>query len=225
MNKVFISDIFASYQGEGLFVGEKHIFVRFSLCNLNCIYCDEKASKLKGSEFEIDKVISKIRKLSEKEYTNIISFTGGEPLLYSDAIKKIINSLGSNYKYLIETNGVLYKEMKKIINIVDIISMDIKLPQYCNKILWKEHYNFLQISEQKVYVKVVVGRDVKIKDFRKAVLLVSKVCNRIPFFIQPISSQSLSFDIEFFDKLYRVAREKLENIRFLPQIHKLLKIK
>ncbi len=225
MDNVLVSDVFASYQGEGFYVGEKHIFVRFSLCNLNCSYCDEPASRLKGKEIDIKKLANQIKRLSAKNSTNTISFTGGEPLLYYRQIKELISILGKKYRYLLETNGTLYENLKEIINLIDIISMDIKLPQYCGKKLWKEHYKFLKISKDKVYVKVVVGKDIKLKDFKKAVLLVSKICNKIPFFIQPDSSEMNNIDIKFIDRLYKIAKRYLYNVRYLPQLHKLLNIK
>ena len=32
--QAFVSDIFSSVQGEGVYVGERHLFIRFSGCNL-----------------------------------------------------------------------------------------------------------------------------------------------------------------------------------------------
>ena len=39
--KANIVEIFSSIQGEGLYIGERHLFIRFKDCNLNCTYCDE----------------------------------------------------------------------------------------------------------------------------------------------------------------------------------------
>ena len=39
-----ISEIFFSIQGEGLYCGQKQVFLRFAGCNLACVYCDESAS-------------------------------------------------------------------------------------------------------------------------------------------------------------------------------------
>jgi organic radical activating enzyme len=222
-----VFEIFSSYQGEGLFVGQKQIFVGFSGCNLECSYCDEKASKKSGSMKSMLWVVDRIKKLSRRESIRVVSLTGGEPLLYSDFIKCLIEKLGNGFLYMLETNGVLHKELKKIIGYIDTVSMDIKFPQYCGRELWDEHEKFLKISSAKdVYVKVVVARDIKISDFKKAVLTVYSVSDKIPFFIQPVTENgNVSYNIDFIDMLYEIASKKLLDVRFLPQIHKILKIK
>jgi organic radical activating enzyme len=220
MNEIKISEIFSSYQGEGLYVGEKQVFVRFYGCNLKCIYCDEDKKKYKV--YDLKKVISEIKKLSKKSGSYTISFTGGEPLLYADDIVGLVRKL-KGYKFLLETNGVLYKELKKIIKFIDIVSMDIKLPRYTGKDFFNEHFEFLKVSKDKVYVKVVVGNDVNVDDFKKSVDIVQRVSKNIPFFIQPIWGRKINFKL--IDKLCYMALKKLNNVRFLPQVHKLMGVK
>ena len=38
--KRYLSEIFSSIQGEGPYAGERHLFVRFSECHRDCIFCD-----------------------------------------------------------------------------------------------------------------------------------------------------------------------------------------
>lgn len=225
--KAPVYDIFSSYQGEGLFVGQKQIFLRFSGCNLNCLYCDENASRGRGITKDTSETAEEIVKLSKKDHINVISLTGGEPLLYTDFIKNLIQDLGIDFNYLIETNGVLYNSLMELIDLIDTVSMDIKFPQYSGKELWEEHTKFLRISKNKnLYVKVVVGSEIKISDFKKAVMIVSSVSPKIPFYIQPVTlNGNVLFDINFIDKLYRIASSELGDVRFLPQIHKIIKIK
>ena len=45
METAFIKEIFTSVQGEGFFIGEKQIFIRFCGCNLKCDYCDTNFEK------------------------------------------------------------------------------------------------------------------------------------------------------------------------------------
>ncbi|HXQ24039.1 MAG TPA: hypothetical protein VN812_20325, partial [Candidatus Acidoferrales bacterium] len=40
MKPGYLSEIFASFQGEGAHVGRRHLFVRLAGCNMRCRYCD-----------------------------------------------------------------------------------------------------------------------------------------------------------------------------------------
>ena len=60
--KAPIIEIFSSFQGEGLLIGERQIFVRFAGCNLDCNYCDTKNSKSEssGKLMSVEEVCSEI---------------------------------------------------------------------------------------------------------------------------------------------------------------------
>ena len=60
-NKVKIKEIFASIQGEGIFVGVKQIFVRFCRCNLACKYCDTDFSS-NYKEYSVDELVDYINR-------------------------------------------------------------------------------------------------------------------------------------------------------------------
>ena len=53
-----VSEIFTSIEGEGLFVGKKTLFIRFSGCHLKCRWCDTKyaLSLDSGTEYQIDEI-------------------------------------------------------------------------------------------------------------------------------------------------------------------------
>ena len=94
-----ISEIFFSYQGEGVFAGIGQIFVRFVGCNLKCNYCDTKYSgriNQKTKFLTTEDVYKSILKLCSKNKNNFfgrkpsVSFTGGEPLLYCNFLETVI---------------------------------------------------------------------------------------------------------------------------------------
>ena len=156
-----IVEIFSSIQGEGLFVGRRQIFVRFAGCNLDCNYCDTGSSKSKenGILNTVDDVVCKINELKTDDLHSV-SFTGGEPLLYGNFIKEVIDKI--DVPSFLETNGTLPVEINKLDNL-DYVSLDIKLAQhfdsnYSEKILINEikSVNILINKSIKVYCKIVV---------------------------------------------------------------------
>ena len=51
-----------------------------------------------------------------------------EPLLHADFIKYFLEN--HKFKSLLETNGSLPDELRKLVGLVDYVSMDIKLPEH-----------------------------------------------------------------------------------------------
>lgn len=122
-------EIFHSIQGEGVSMGIPSVFVRASLCNLHCIWCDtdytwnwqntpwkhEKDTdpqyrKFKKEDYLIemstDQVAEKIAAISCPR----VIITGGEPLLQDEAWQSLIENLlikSSDYYFEIETNGTI----------------------------------------------------------------------------------------------------------------------
>lgn len=227
-----ITEVFSSIQGEGIFLGARQIFVRFKECNLNCSYCDEKKN-LKPKSYSLTDLMGEVKFLElSKGPHHSVSFTGGEPLLYSEfltAFLKILKKEG--LKAYLETNGTLPKELSKVVDTVDIIAMDFKLPSSTGECpFWKEHLEFLRIaSKKRVFVKAVVTSRTKKGDIEKAVSFVKKVGKDIPLIIQPATPVGAIDSV--IDKGMLVnfldigVRRKLENIRVIPQIHKMLDVK
>ncbi len=90
-----ICEIFESIQGEGLAVGQKHLFIRLFGCNLKCKYCDT-------DNFEEKNVIKLTKSALYEEILDygaqIISFTGGEPLLQSDFLRDFLSEYKTSLK-------------------------------------------------------------------------------------------------------------------------------
>ena len=83
-----------------------------------------------------------------------VSFTGGEPLLHGPFIRALAEQLDA--PIFLETNGTLYQQLEEILDIVDIISMDIKLPSIIRTPQWEAHKAFLRLAREKdLYVKLV----------------------------------------------------------------------
>ena len=211
-----ISEIFVSIQGEGLYAGQKQVFVRFAGCNLGCVYCDEPAASVKripapfpGRKLQVAghkpyaelpggfghagqalaPTAAKIIGLARAQRSRDVSLTGGEPLLQWRFIKALSPALKKAGLTLhLETNGVLYRELGEVRPLVDVIAMDIKLPSATGcAAFWAGHSKFLAVAPEKTFVKVVVTSGTSAGEFKRAVSLAAKARAAIPFFIQPAS--------------------------------------
>lgn len=230
-----IAEVFSSIQGEGLYVGEYQVFVRFAGCNLKCRYCD--TGNLTSKDISIKALTAKINSLYAGKKCHSISITGGEPLVDTDNLKILLNALRKlKYKVYLETNGSLPLNLKRVIKYIDYLSMDIKLPSAAGlkRALWESHYSFLKIANKKLgknrrlFVKMVITSDVKITEFKKAITIIKKVNREIPLIIQPVTPvNKIKKRVKGKDiiKLLETAKHSLEHVLVIPQIHKILGVK
>jgi len=227
-----ITDIFSSIQGEGIFVGAKQIFVRFRDCNMKCEYCDEtREGEIKN--VLPDELMDMVRSLEiTKGPHHSVSLTGGEPLLYAGFLNRFLRLLVEDeHKTYLETNGTLPEALLQVIDLVDIVAMDFKLPSSTGaKAFWNEHREFLNIARRKkIFVKAIVTASTVKDDIEKAIEIIKSVDRHIPFILQPATPRK---DVEkginsntILDFLEAGAKHNLENIRIIPQIHKMLDMK
>lgn len=224
-------EVFSSYQGEGLFVGAKQVFVRFAGCNLDCSFCDTRMeAAIKGATVEdVLKIVMEYEKSHGRHHS--VSLTGGEPLLHVDFLQRLLPKLKyKGFKTYLETNGILSRELERVIDHIDIVAMDIKLPSSTGmKPFWQEHAEFLAVSKKKdVFIKVVVNENTRHEDVIKARDLVERCDRKVPFIIQPASIDDKGTSkvtkkmlLEFLD----LSEERLSNVRVIPQVQKFLSIK
>ena len=230
--KAPIIEIFSSFQGEGLLIGERQIFVRFAGCNLDCNYCDTKNSKSEssGKLMSVEEVCSEIEKIITPD-CKTVSFTGGEPSLYPEFISEVSKNL--NLKIMLETNGTLPENID-LIEKLDIVSLDIKLSEHFNndfdnKIFENEikSLNLLISKSICVYCKIVILPSTKIKSFEEVVEKLSEnISNKsnLKIIIQPSSPLGEWENINF--KLFEFSEVvgQYFEVSTIPQIHKILDI-
>ena len=89
--------------------------------------------------------------------------------------------------------------------------------------MFKEHEKFLKFCKKKAFVKTVITENTAEKEFVKAVNIISKVSDKIPLIIQPASFDNITNQKVL--KFYSIATVKIKDVRILPQLHKLWKIR
>lgn len=227
-----ILEIFSSVQGEGPFAGIKQVFIRFYDCNMKCRFCDVER-KGPAKKFSVDKLVSIVKQLNyERGDHHSVSLTGGEPLLYKDYLKELLPKLKTeNIKIYLDTNGTLPEALSELVDFLDIIAVDLKLPSATGQSdRWEQHRKFLDIARRKdCFVKVVITGDTKKDDIHRAIDLVQSVDKELLLVLQPVwpargketpkAGTRLLFDYLF------LAEKKLKNVRIMPQMHKVLGIR
>lgn len=235
-----IVEIFSSIQGEGLYIGTRQVFVRFAGCNMTCAYCDtpESHSMVKEALIEctpgkrdFSKIANPLSIECLAQYINSlltlrhhsISLTGGEPLCQVDTLIELAAKLNAP-KYL-ETNGILFEQLSKILPQLDIISMDIKLPSIAGREYWQEHYEFLRLASTKeVFVKIVVTGQSSKNELQQAFELVASINKSIPVILQPVTPLNGCEPVLPADMLLyqEQALSVLNSVRVIPQTHKFM---
>ncbi len=121
------AEIFHTLQGEGVNVGMPAVFVRLSLCNLHCVWCDtdhtwnfvgtpwvHEKDGLPGyqkhckEEAIIEMCAAEIAAEVRKYGCRHVVLTGGEPLLQEEGLMELITELradGRDWFFEMETNG------------------------------------------------------------------------------------------------------------------------
>lgn len=95
-----VNEIFYSIQGEGYHTGTSAIFIRLSVCNLKCPFCDTDFSQY--TEMTDEEVVDRVCALSHK--CKLVVITGGEPTVQD--CTRLIDLLHQNGYYVaMESNG------------------------------------------------------------------------------------------------------------------------
>lgn len=103
MNRIKITEIFYSLQGETKTVGLPTVFIRLTGCPLRCQYCDTTYAFHGGESLRLEQILHKV-----KQYrTPYITVTGGEPLAQPLCLDLLKHLCDENYCVSLETSGAL----------------------------------------------------------------------------------------------------------------------
>jgi 7-carboxy-7-deazaguanine synthase len=100
---VRVTEIFFSIQGEGTRAGRPCVFVRFTGCDLRCVWCDTAYAFSGGRELTREE----IRREVARHPCRLVLLTGGEPLLQRELPELARELLDAGYEVTVETHGQL----------------------------------------------------------------------------------------------------------------------
>lgn len=236
-----IIEIFSSIQGEGKYVGCRQVFLRLEGCNLNCTYCDTDSKAGTHPNCVVEEgagtyhLVPYPNPISPERAAELValaaagvphqalSITGGEPLLHASFIRALAPHV--HLPLYLETNGTLYAELKKCIDCVAGISMDIKLPSVTAHPVWDAHVRFLEIAKVKdTWIKIVVAAESPDSEIDTAVRLVADTAPETMLILQPVTpcGGCMKPSSEQLLKWQETALRRLANVRVIPQTHRMM---
>lgn len=248
---VFLTEIFSAIQGEGHYVGHRQVFLRLTGCNLRCCYCDQPESlELRGGTCRVECVpgarewktcespvpvvdaAAWVDDLMRAIPHHSVSVTGGEPLMQSGRLTSLLPDIRSRgHRIHLETSGVLYRGLARVVEWVDAISMDIKLNSADRQGIDLEvHERFLEVAagaanRPNVYAKAVLAETTTVDEVVSAVSMVHDVDPHIEVYLQPVTPFGSSGQPPSPSQLLALHEAALRispTVRVLPQTHKII---
>ncbi len=119
--ELLIHEIYLSVQGESTYAGLPCVFVRTSVCDLRCTWCDTPHAFNRGERMARAEVLARVLAFD----CPLVEVTGGEPLLQGEVYPLMAELADAGKTVLLETSGA------HDIAAVDprvVVVMDLKCP-------------------------------------------------------------------------------------------------
>jgi 7-carboxy-7-deazaguanine synthase len=166
------------------------------------------------------------------------SLTGGEPLLQPEAVRALALALRARGpRIYLETHGLASEALEKVVDVVDVVAMDWKLasdvrraddpPRGSVAEFHGAHAAFLRVALRapEVMVKVVVTPATTEAELDAACRRIAEVSPAVPLIVQPVTPFGAvreTLPAEALLALAARAERQLEDVRLVPQTHRLL---
>ena len=201
-----ITEIFHSIQGEADAIGWRTVFVRLTGCPLRCVWCDTEYSFYGGDWREIDEIVAEVASHGARH----VCVTGGEPLAQKRCLILLQRLCDAGHDVSLETSGALDvaavdPRVRKV--------MDLKAPDSgeAKRNLWSNIEHLLPHDQ----VKIVIASRADY-EWARAAVAEHRLMQRCMVLFSPVHGAITPRELAEW-----IIEDKLD-VRFQLQLHKLL---
>jgi len=117
-DRLRVTEIFLSLQGEAQSVGWPTVFVRLTGCPLRCRYCDTAYAFHGGEWRSCAQVLAEVGRHRVRH----VCVTGGEPLAQKNCLSLLTRLCDAGYRVSIETSGALAVDAidPRVVRVIDL---------------------------------------------------------------------------------------------------------
>ncbi len=207
--KLRITEIFYSLQGESKTVGLPTVFIRLTGCPLRCQYCDTEYAFQGGDWWALDKIINEVKQYN----TSYITVTGGEPLAQKTSLILLKQLSDLDYKVSLETSGAI--DIQAVDSRVMKV-MDLKTPSSGEES--KNKYSNLAFITKHDQIKFVLCNR---KDYDWAINILEKykLTEKCEVLFSPVNLEGSGSMLK--DLAEWILADQLQ-VRFQIQLHKII---
>jgi 7-carboxy-7-deazaguanine synthase len=205
-DRLKLTEIFLSLQGEARAIGWPTVFVRLTGCPLRCQYCDTAYAFHGGQWWDIDLILAEVASHGARH----VCVTGGEPLAQKRCVGLLTRLCDAGYEVSLETSGAL--DISEVDTRVSRI-VDIKTPgsNEVHRNLWSN----LELLTPHDQVKFVIcSRDDY--EWAKAIVAEHRLHERCDVLFSPSFTQIAPRELADL-----IVADRLP-VRFQLQLHKVL---
>jgi 7-carboxy-7-deazaguanine synthase len=205
-DRLKITEIFLSLQGEARDAGWPTVFVRLTGCPLRCQYCDTAYAFFGGEWRGIDEILAEVASHGVRH----VCVTGGEPLAQKRCIELLRRLCDAGYRVSLETSGAI--DVAEVDPRVSRV-VDIKTPGSAE--VERNRWENLPLLTAHDQIKFVIcSRDDY--DWARGIVAEHRLSERCDVLFSPSKS-----DVSARDLADWIVQDRLP-VKFQMQLHKLL---